>query len=362
MDQATPAVTLDYAGRLEPAVRPRFYPLTRLACVAFGALYPLAGLLFNAEPSEQSVPVDWQNGQPLARLTLVTLPGVGWPLWPFLLVSWASVLAAAAWPGMLGRLCLVRIGLWAGVVLGFEFALIVAIGLADGEPVAVPLPLLIQLAGLPVALAALAACFWLDRLPVRTLGIIVATCAAFVFAVAVFMGRGFLGLLFGPMVGVFIAAPLSVGGHAGMLWLSRRADYDDENDYARDRAADARLSRLAAATLLPLHLAGWAAAWHLSRRAYAALPLAQPDYCFVATAASRSSRSRRTGHRQLRTLQTFESYLNARRPRTHAVIRRHYNVIGPPLARRLATPRRADLAHRLLRLIEWPARVTLRRL
>ena len=358
--------TLDYAGRPDPvAVRPVRYAFTRFACVVLGVAYPLAGLAFNAKPGDKTVPVDWQNGQPLAWISLVTLPTVGWPQLPFLGVAWFCLAAAALYPAAAAASWPRRLGLWVGVFMGLEFAGIVSIGLADGDPSQLMYPVGMQLGGLLVAGLAVAAAVGLDfgfpvlwRLPARArLWITVAAVSAAVLAVVLTDGRVFAYPLVA-VAGVFVAAPLSVGGFAAMLLLLHLPRFQELPRH--DRAADLRMSLLATFALLPLHAFGWLFMWTAARQAYLTLPTVRPDYCFVATAASRSRRSLETRHRQLRTLRALESWLRARRPRTHRVVRQHYNVIGPPLARRLSSPRRADAAHRLLSPIERLARSVLR--
>ena len=359
--------TLDYAGRPDPAApRPTRYAFARFACFVLGVCYPLAGLAFNAKPGDGTVPVDWQNGQPWAWASLVTLPAVGWPQVPFLFFAWFCLSAAALYPDAAAESWARRLGLWVGVFMGLEFLLIVSVGMADGDPSRLGGPLSEQLGGLLVAGATVAAAAGVDWLlvaarawPQHTVGwVIGGLIAAFAVAVLATGGKA-LGVLFVPVVGVYLAAPLSVGGFLAMLMLLYLPVFYDPR--RRDRAADLRLSLLATLVLLPLHAFGWLFMWTAARRAYSALPTVRPEYCFVATAAARSRRSASTRHRQLRTLRAFESWLKARRPRTHAVVRRHYNATGPALARRIDTPRRADAAHRLLSPVERLARSVLRR-
>ena len=359
--------TLDYAGRPDPADRPppRYY-VTRVVCCLLGIGYPLLGLILNAEPGNETVPVDWQNGAAWAWVTLVTLPKIGWVQWPLLGFAWLCLLACAIFPRDANRSWLRRFGLWLGVFLGVEYLWVVSVGLADGDPYQLRRGLPWQILGLLVSWIAVSLGL-LGDVVLRSLTrgkpvpLTVAGGVAGLLLLAVVIG-GFSVLTIPIGVaaaGVLIAAPLSVAGHGGMLWLLRRPAFAVD-DAARDRAADLRLSLLLSAVLLPLHALAWLFMWHAAKRAYLDLPLTQPDYCFVATAASRSRRSAATRHRQLRTLRAFESWLRARRPRSHRVLRRHYNEVGPVLARRIGTPRRAGAAHRLLSPVERLARVVMR--
>ena len=361
--------TLDYAGRPDPAERPppRYY-VTRVVCCVLGIAYPLAGLILNAAPGDNTVPVDWQNGRPWAWVTLVTLPRVGWVQWPLLGFAWLCLLACAVFPRDANRSWLRRLGLWVGIFLGLEYLWIVSVGLADGDPGqlhrALPWQIL-ALLGSPIilSLGMLGDLLLRSLRRVKAIHLAVAGGVAGVLLLVVALaGVSVLAIPLGvALAGVLIAAPLSVAGHGGMLWLLGRPAFtvDVDDAAARDRAADLRLSLLVSGVLLPLHGFGWLFMWHAAKRAYLDLPPTQPDYCFVATAASRSRRSAATRHRQLRTLRAFESWLRARRPRAHRTIRRHYNVVGPALARRINTPRRADVAHRALSPAERLARVVL---
>ena len=62
-------------------------------------------------------------------------------------------------------------------------------------------------------------------------------------------------------------------------------------------------------------------------------------------------------NRQLLAFRAFEAAWRAASPRTHAVVRRLYGVVGPRLARRLTSPWAADATYVLLKPLEWIARV-----
>jgi hypothetical protein len=104
------------------------------------------------------------------------------------------------------------------------------------------------------------------------------------------------------------------------------------------------------------------------------LPKENPN-CFICTAAAKghrqfvhSERLRISGggavhiNDQLRTLKTGELALMIIAPRTHRVLRRIYNAVGPRLARQVRTPWAADVAYLGLKPAEWFARIALRAL
>jgi len=109
----------------------------------------------------------------------------------------------------------------------------------------------------------------------------------------------------------------------------------------------------------------WLASWYWSHSLYEALPNKAPADCFVVTAAARgheffvgpfikvkhNGRIRRA-NRQLITLWQFETLWRDGAPLSHALFRCVYNRFGPVLARRIASPWLADLAHLAIKPVE----------
>lgn len=104
----------------------------------------------------------------------------------------------------------------------------------------------------------------------------------------------------------------------------------------------------------------------LSLEEYSKLPLEPPETCYIATAAARGhprfvgSWSLKTRHgairnvnRQLVVLKAGELALSTLTPRLHRGLRAVYDVVAPPIARRLAKPVVADAAFLVLKPIEW---------
>jgi hypothetical protein len=114
----------------------------------------------------------------------------------------------------------------------------------------------------------------------------------------------------------------------------------------------------------------WAASVFWSYNTYLSLPdHFRPD-CFVVTAASRGHRKfvgpfREVPHRgqtrlanqQLITLWQLEALWRTHDPRSHAVFRRAYNIIGPIIARRITAPLIADALYIALKPAELLARL-----
>ena len=123
-------------------------------------------------------------------------------------------------------------------------------------------------------------------------------------------------------------------------------------------------------------LGGFAAAWSIAIlrmfQLYAALPTVPPN-CYIATAAA-NGHARFVGSRevtladgtqmrvnaQLHRLKCAELALKAIAPRLHAMLRKMYDTLGKPLARRMINPFVADAAYLLLKPCEWLAIFALR--
>ncbi|BBO31853.1 DUF6688 family protein [Lacipirellula parvula] len=121
------------------------------------------------------------------------------------------------------------------------------------------------------------------------------------------------------------------------------------------------------------HLAAWRKSMDLAIEAYSKLPT-DPPQCYVCTAAAQGHCRFVRSHRvvafdgrsmpvneQLQTLKAAELAIAIAAPRLHRRLRRLYNRIGPPLARRLKNPWLADAAYLSLKPAEWLARFVLRR-
>lgn len=115
--------------------------------------------------------------------------------------------------------------------------------------------------------------------------------------------------------------------------------------------------------------AGFGMAWRISYlkalEEYQKLPEVAPD-CYIATAATQGHlkivHTRQTMlqngktfrfNPQLQRLKVVEVALKTAFPSVHLYLRKVYNSIGKPMAKRLNTPFRADIAYFLLKPFEW---------
>jgi hypothetical protein len=121
---------------------------------------------------------------------------------------------------------------------------------------------------------------------------------------------------------------------------------------------------IALASSLPF----WAVSIWWSYKTYLSLP-DHVDRCFVVTAASQGHRTfvgpflevqhhggKRIANQQLATLWAFEALWRNCAPRSHAAFRGVYNVIGPMIARQIASPWVADVVFVVLKPVEFFAR------
>ena len=358
---ATVPATLEYATPPPPA-RPgrRTWPWVRFGCLLLAVAYPALGLLLNAAPDSSpgpGVPVDWQNGRPLAWATLVTVPPACVPVLPLLAFGWAAAFAAARWPREVRRHWLAWAGLGCGLLMGLQFTLVVALGETGGGTAGLGDELVKQVGGgWVVATAVLGLLAGVDEamrwLPAWGKGLLVLG-GGFAFMVAAGLTDG--AVIGAPVLAVLVAAPMSAVAFTVLGVVLWHAEADPREDVPW------RAVLLAWAAVAGLNGIAWLIVRPLAWGVYRTLPTEPPDSgCFVATAAARSSTSARRNHRQARTLRAFESMLIARSPALHGRLRRIYNIVGPRLADRLTTPRRAAVAHALLRPIESAARRSLR--
>lgn len=343
--------TLDYAKPTKRTpLRAYGWPCVRFGCFVGGIVYPIVGLLFNASPGMELVPVDWQNGQPLAWVSLATMPSVCLPLLPFLLAGWAAMAFAVFSPHQARETWFTWPGLASGFLMGLTYTAIVSVGLADGNPALVAGEFARQVTiggiGTCAAFACLAGFDLLPRASSLGLGAVMfLLCAGIVFAI-VFSPAPLLAV---PILGVPYAAPVSVGAFvaAGLVVWQTEPTSGQSTRWA--------LVAVACGLLIVLNALAWLPTRLLAARAYARLPTQQPEYCFVATAARRSAWSERTNHRQLRTLRAFESLLATRVPTGHKVLRQIYNDTGPCLASGIGSPQVAAVAWLALKPVEWLA-------
>lgn len=187
------------------------------------------------------------------------------------------------------------------------------------------------------------------------------------FAVALLTEpRTTLTAMFGISIGFPVVASLLCGPVWALLaygFVSLRIAYD------RRPAPSLRdIDRLAGPAYWVTMLGAFALSIRLSFVHYSRLPTSPPPgTCYVVTAAAQGH-PRFVGswtqtvqgepivvNEQLRRLRTLEASMVTNWPRTHQIIRRVYNQVGPKMARLIGNAWLADLAYISLKPIEWCA-------
>ena len=294
---------------------------------------------------------EWQSGRFSDYVALLLSPSAAWFFFPFLIYSVTCLVLLAFDPRRFAVRFAVRLGIYTGLLLSLQYAIVVVLALDGGGYIC-------------VVGAALLVATWTILRKSRSKWICIGTVAFFLIAVLA------LGVAASP-VGILIVfsladAPLLCVAVAGVTAYKLARYYEGGLSSPR-------------LVLALAGLVGWLAAYGLAWRfsilkaieLYQSLPTSPPD-CYVATASAR-------GHvrlvhacpvltptgvmlvtRQLQLLKCAELALLVLAPQAHRVVRCLYDRFGPPLARRLANPFLADLAYLALKPFEWAATLALK--
>jgi hypothetical protein len=305
----------------------------------------------------QIIKPEWQSGDRQAFLALLLTPEASIGFLLLLAYSVLCYLLLLAAPERSADWFPVRLGIYGGTILAFQYSIILFVYLFDNRYIYAIFLLWL----LPLYVPRL------YRWAVRrwNTGLVVALLAILAVAglvIGLSIAREFIFIL---VLGLVIAGPfwsLLIAIQA-FLWLVQRGD---------------------SGTLLPrglgvgAWLAGYVAAWRYDilkmYEMYAELPLVPPD-CYLATAAAHghprfvgswriqlANGEFMRANRQLQIFKYAELAVKAVAPRLHAILRALYDAIGQRLARRIQHPLLADVAYLLLKPFEWTARLILRRL
>jgi len=357
-----PLPILDYCTPGAQTARPPVTVLEKCVWVALGVVLPVVcfGIAAGGYPMEP----DWQSGQWNCYVSFIPDGRAGFPFYPLLLYSMGALCLFVARP-QLSRLLAVRLALYTGIILGLQYTLIQAAFFQVEFPLAV-------LIGLASNFVLLGIVVLLNRIPGRILIYLVVGTAIVlaVLTLADFAGSGSLRLYrvrwtgdFLPGAGIvsLLFAPAWFAGvYTRAALLARKLSREPDNVRPRTATIVAWIA----------WLAGYAVAWKWSIinavALYYTLPT-QPPGCYIATAAAAGHRrfvgsaparaadgSTFPANRQLRRLKCVEIALATVCPAGHRLIRRVYDFVGPPLARRIARhPLLADIAFATLKPVEW---------
>ncbi|MBI5297341.1 MAG: hypothetical protein HY869_17825 [Chloroflexi bacterium] len=304
---------------------------------------------------------EWQDGKFSSYVVLMLSPEASWIFAPLLGYSVLSLLFLLAAPAKWAQAFWVRLGIYSGALLALQFTALALLALEDTFWLA----LLVWLA----PLTAWPVLRWLAR----KIGVLWTSLG--VLAVAAFLFLGYLlfeairARSFPPAYAfstpfLFLIGFLFASAPFWSLLIMGATGYRLLKHY------ETRFTRLRGVGILAW-LGGFAATWSLSilrtLQLYSQLPTQPPD-CYIATAAA-NGHPRLVGSRevtlpggahmrvnaQLQRLKCAELALKAIAPRLHGVLRKLYDTLGRPLARRMTNPFVADSAYLLLKPFEWLA-------
>jgi hypothetical protein len=306
---------------------------------------------------------EWQSGLPSAYASILLGPQVTLFFVPFLVYAVVCLVLLLIAPRRFARFFAVRLGIYGGVLLALQYA--VLLGLAvSGEKVVFAILGGLFLCAVPPAIA------WAYSIAQRKFGsktirwvtLISVTIVAIVIAVTSLFSYG------APLT--LIVMLLLAGAPFWCLDIAVMVSFRLLRDYEL-QGRPSLWHIVGPLTWLGALGTAWRFAVVRMWEVYATLP-PQPPECYVATAAANghprvvrswpaTARDGRTFrvNRQLQRLKLAELALQATCPPGHRLLRRVYDALGPRLARRLHPPLLADAAYLLLKPAEWGTWVVL---
>lgn len=313
----------------------------------------LYGLFVAVIPSFSFLMVDvikpeWQSGCLQAYLALLLTPEASLIFLFLLAYSIICYLSLLFAPLRFASSFLVRLGIYSGAVLAFQYSIILFVYLFDNKFIyAIFLLWLLPLYFPPVYRWAV------RRWGARLTGILLWILIVFGLVVGILAAQEFLFIV---IIGLVIAGPfwsLLIALQA-TLWLI----HSNEATLLLPRG-------LGITAWFAAYFAGWRYDILKMYELYAALP-PQPPNCYIATAAANghphfvgsktiqlaSGKSMRV-NRQLQVLKCAELALMAVAPLAHKLLRKTYDTIGKLLARMIRHPLMADASFVLLKPFEW---------
>lgn len=309
----------------------------------------LPAFLFFLAGDDALMPDPWQSGQPGVWLGLFLGHPVSRYFAPWLLYSIVCMLLLLIKPKQMSAYDGVRLGIYTGFILAFQYALAVLIYLIPFRSFHI---LAENLLILGVIIVGGTAVLLLPKLwnaignRWGRKGLVGATILAIGFA-------GFGGGIF-----ILLVAPIACLALAGKLSWQLWRNFDQPL-YLSKKGVFAGLGWLTG------YIVSWQLAIYKTVDLYNQLPTEPPPDCYVVTAATH-------GHEQfvgrvdgvtpqLQRLKCGELAFMTVAPRWHKGIRRVYDLVGPRLARHVRrSAYLADLAYLLIKPLEWVVLLLLR--
>jgi len=301
---------------------------------------------------------EWKREKWSDYLGMIPTASVGWSFYPLLAFSMLAALETILQPLKAVARLHVRVGLFTGIVLAYQYSFIQIVSLSDAKNVAFDTLLGLALPGVFAVVMLLAHqlagliiwnrrwyrgkgkwILWGSIGGLIGLSMLVSRNAAGPFAVALFAI-----VFFAPGLTLTTFVALST-----LVW--RHGQSTDTPAWVVFAAWVGWIATFGAA---------WRRSYVEAVAAYQLLPPSNPR-CYIATAAS-NGHHRLTGARlingqwvspQLALFKSAENSIAATSPRTHRAMRRVYDAIGPQIARRMKSELLADVAYVTLKPIEW---------
>ncbi len=308
--------------------------------------------------------VEWQSGRWNDKLAMMFNGAPARPFYPLLLLAGLAAVALVARPVEMARHVLVRIGVYGGVVLGVMYSVIYFGGNGEAGGLVATFIGCAAVAAIGSWLVqdddifpAVAAWVWKHRWPIWIMiGVLLAIAAVASEGVALML----------PLVIAIVGAPAVYTLVFAMLTVRIVREY-------RGGRGEWGVGLWWVVGWCSAYIAALVGGIALAIDSYSKLPTQPPQGCYIATAAARGhrrlvgsrvvvlpgGRSMRV-NRQLQTLKCGELALQVAMPRVHRVLRRVYDVLGPPIAGRMGVWS-ADAAFMLLWPVQRVCEVVLRR-
>ena len=336
-------------------------PLTinlRIKLALTGIVFPGCSVAAGLAGTPATIGAPWQTGNLETYAVLFLLPAGLLCFLPFIALSAFSMLLLVMHPQSIKWLP-VRLGLYSGAIISLQFFIAVVLATIVVSPIAA------SIVGPCLALLVWGASAVIKKIKRFTILhlMIVTTVVAILSAVGVAVGRDAYGVIFVPLMSIFLAAPtLNFVTYARMAVLAGNYESINRQNYSA-------ISRAIAGGVI--WIIGFVFAWQQAIQRvlieYQNLPKTDPN-CFVASAAACGSPqlvksevvSGSDGvamlNQQMQRLKVLELILQSLLPKTHSAIRKGYNWIGPKLASYVkASPATANASYLLLKPLELAA-------
>ena len=336
-------------------------PLTinlRIKLALTGIVFPGFSVAVGLAGNSATLDAPWQTGNLETYTVLFLMPAGLLCFLPFIALSAFSMLLLVMRPQSIEWLP-VRLGLYSGAIVSLQFCIAVLLTTNVVSPIAA------SIVGPCLALLVWGGSAVIKKIMRFTILhlMIVTTVVAILSAIGVALGQNVYGVIFVPLLAIFLAAPtLNFVTYARMAVLAGNYESINRQNY---------LSISGAIGGVVIWITGFVLAWRYAIQRilieYQNLPKTDPN-CFVASAAAYGSPQLVKSevvrgndgdvmlNQQMQRLKFLELVLQSLLPKAHFAIRKVYNWLGPKLANYgKASPALANASYLLLKPLELAA-------